>query len=188
MRPRFLLLLLFFSLPVFAQLRLHVRNPEEVYAEQRRVVSSWCRQDFTGLRLNSEGWNRYKSLTNIKDNPDQSTVVIISRYQVGGHDPQSISWDVNVNYVVIGRYERSSGYAPDGGTETVTFRTKDVDGDIVITEVDPASPHVSKKAALDWLKQQLASTTSDVEKFHLANAIKQLEPPSSTAATQSPAE
>src|SRR5512146_2825098 len=148
MRPRFLFLLLFFSLPVIAQLRLHVRNPEEVYAEQRRVVSSWCRQDFTGVRLNSEGWDRYKTLTNIRDNPDLSTVVIISRYQVGGHDPQSISWDVTVNYVVIGRYERSSGYAPDGGTETVTFRTKDVDGDIVITEVDPASPHVSKKAAL----------------------------------------
>lgn len=186
MRPRFLLLLLFFSLPAFAQLRLHVRNPEEVYAEQRHVVSSWCRQDFAGLRLTFEGWNRYKTLTNLKNNPDLSTIVVISRYQVGEHDPQSISWNVNVNYFVIGRYERSSGYIPDGGTESVTFRTKDIDGDILITDIDPALPHVSRKAALDWMKQELASTTSDVERFHLANAIKQLEPPSATTATQSP--
>ena len=183
MRPKLVLAFLLLSTPLLAQFQLHLRNPEDVYAEQRRIVGTWCRQDFIGVRLSDNGWNKYKSLTNLKENPDSTSVVIITRYQMGEHDPKSVSWDINVTYFVMGRYERSSGYMPDTGTETVTFRTKDVDGDILVTGLDPASPHVSKTAALTWMKQQLASTTSDIEKFHLANAIKTLEPPSASSGT-----
>jgi hypothetical protein len=184
MRSKFILVFLLLSTPLLAQFQLHLRNPEDVYAEQRRAVGSWCRQDFTGFRLTDNGWDKYKSLTNLKQNPDSAAVVIVSRYQVGEHDPRSISWAVNVTYFVIGRYNHNSGYSPASGTEMVTFQTKDIDDNILIVNLDPTSPHVSKTAALAWMKQQLASTTSDIEKIHLANAIKELEPPSATAATQ----
>jgi hypothetical protein len=181
MRPKLVLAFLLLSTPLFAQFQLHLRNPEDVYAEQRRIVGSWCRQDFMGVRLSDGGWDKYKSLTNLKQSPDSASVVIISRYQMGEHDPKSVSWDVNVTYFVIGRYEHNSGYTPEAGTETVTFQTKDVDGTILVTALDPASPHVSKTVALTWMKQQLATTTSDIEKIHLTNAIKALEPAPASA-------
>lgn len=184
MRSKFILLFLLLSTPVFAQFQLHLRNPEDVYAEQRRVVGSWCRQDFMGYRLSDNGWDKYKSLTNLKLNPDSSAVVIVSRYQVSEHNPKSISWDVNVTYFVIGRYDHSSGYSSGTSTEMVTFQTKDMDDNILIVGLDPTSPHVSKTAALTWMKQQLTSTTSDIERIHLTNAIKELEPASTTAATK----
>ncbi len=184
MRAKFILIFLLLSTPLLAQFQLHLRNPEDVYAEQRRTVGSWCRQDFMGLRLVENGWDRYKSLTNLKYNPDSTSVVIVSRYQMEEHDPKKISWEVNVTYFVIGRYDHSSGYSPEAGTETATFQTKDIDDSIVIVNLDPTSPHVSRAVALNWMKQQLASTTSDIEKIHLTNAIKELERPSATAATK----
>lgn len=184
MRSKFILAFLFLSTPLLAQFQLHLRNPEDVYAEQRRVVGSWCRQDFMGFRLSDDGWDKYKSLTNLKLNPDSPAVVIVSRYQIGEHNPRTISWDVTVTYFVVGRYDHSSGYSPATGNESVTFKTKDIDDNILIVGLDPTSPHVSKAAAVTWMKQQLASTTSDIEKIHLKNAIKELEPASATAASK----
>ncbi len=184
MRSKFILVFLFLSTPLFAQFQLHLRNPEDVYAEQRRVVGSWCRQDFMGFRLSDNGWDKYKPLTNLRQNPESPAVVIVSRYQVGEHNPKSIAWDVTVTYFVIGRYDHSSGYSPQPGTETVTFETKDIDDNILIVALDPTTPHVSKSAVLTWMKQQLASTGSDIERIHLTNAIKELEPTSATATTK----
>jgi hypothetical protein len=185
MRPKFVLLFLLLSTPLLAQFQLHLRNPEDIYAEQRRTVGSWCRQDFMGYRLSDSGWDKYRPLTSLRQNPESPAIIIVSRYQIGEHDPKSVSWDVNVTYFVIGRYDHATGYAPGAGTDDVTFRTKDVDDNVLITNLDPPSPHVSKTAALAWMKQQLASTTSDIDKFHLANAIKALEPsPTTQSATK----
>ena len=186
MRSKVIFAFLLLSTSLLAQsgLRLRVRNPSDLYAEQRRVIGTWCRQDFEGLRLAPNGWERYKQLTNIKSNPDSPSVLIVSRYQIEQHDASAVSWNLDVTYFVIGRYERNGGYIPDEFTETVTYRTKDIDGDIVITDLDPTSPHLSKKAAVEWMKRELATTTSDVEKFHLTNALKTLDPAASTAAAQ----
>lgn len=185
MRPKFILAFLLLSTPLLAQFQLHLRNPEDIYAEQRRAIGSWCRQDFVGDRLSDSGWDKYKALTNLRQNPESAAIVIVSRYQVGEHDPKSVSWDVNVTYLVIGRYDHASGYSPESRTEIVTFHTKDIDDNIMITSLDPTSSHVSKSAALAWMKQQLASTASDIDKIHLTDAIKQLEPSSTTVTTQS---
>jgi hypothetical protein len=191
MRCKFIFVFLLITTSVFGQsgLRLKFRNPLELYAEQRRVVGNWCRMDYEGLRLTPDGWNRFKPLTSQKDNPDSSTIVIVSRYQIAQHDPQAISWNLDVIYNVIGRYQHSTGFQPaGGGPETVTYRTKEVDGDLVITDVDPTYPHMSKRAAIDWIKKELASTTiSDVEKYYLNSALKQLEPPAATTPTPQPA-
>ena len=153
--------------------RLKTRNAADLYADQRRTVGNWCRQDFEGLRLSPDGWDRFKPLTTLKSNPDFATVTIVSRFQA--EPRESIAWDLNVTYTIIGRYDRNEGYTADPGSQAVTFQTKDVDGTILITSLDPNSPHVSKKAAIDWMKKQL-ETASDVEKFHLREALKQLEP------------
>jgi hypothetical protein len=164
--------------------RLHVRNPSDLYAEQRRIVGTWCRQDFEGTRLTPGGWSRYKTLTNLKNNPDSPILVVVSRYQIEQHDAKAVSWDVDVTYFVIGRFERSGGYLPDEHAETVTYHTKDIDGAILITDFDPNAPYLSKKAAIEWMKRELTTTTSDIEKFHLTTALKTLEPAAATAATQ----
>ncbi|MDT8067265.1 MAG: hypothetical protein ROO76_03780 [Terriglobia bacterium] len=184
MRPRFVLLFILLSTPLLAQFQLHLRNPEDIYAEQRRTVGSWCRQDFMGYRLSDNGWDKYKSLTSLKQNPDSPAIVIVSRYQIGEHDPKNVSWDVNVTYLVIGRYDHATGYSPTTGTETVTFQTREVDDNILITSLDPTSPHVSKTAALAWMKEQLASTTSDLDRFHLTHAIQALEAPPAAIASK----
>ncbi len=158
--------------------RLKTRNAGELYAEQRRVVGTWCRQDFEGLRLAADSWDRFKPLSTFRTNPEFNSIVIVSRFQVEPRD--TISWEMSVDYVVIGKYERGSGYLADPGTETVTFQTKDIEGDIVITSLDPSSPHVSKKAAIAWMKNELATTTSDVEKAHLRDALKILDTPPTT--------
>lgn len=162
--------------------RLKTRSASELYAEQRRVVGTWSRQDFEGLRLSDTGWDRFKPVTSFKKNPEFTSIVIVSRFQVEPRD--SMSWDMDVTYTILGRYELGAGYMADPGTETLTFHTKDIDGDILIVDIDPSAPHVSKKAAIAWMKRELQTTNSDIEKIHLNDALKLLEP--SPAATTDP--
>ena len=174
--PAFLLVL--FSSLSFGQFRLKTRSASDLYADQRRVVGTWCRQDFEGLRLSDTGWDRFKSVTVFKKDPEFTSIVIVSRFQVEPRD--NISWDMDVTYQILGRYDLASGYMADPGSQTLTFLTKDIDGDILIVGIDPGAPHVSKKAAIDWMKRQLQTTTSDIEKIHLSDALKLLEAPPAT--------
>lgn len=157
-----------------AGFRLRTRNAADLNAEQRRLVGTWCRQDFEGLRLSDAGWDRFKQITAFKKNPEFNSIVIVSRFQVESRD--TMSWDTDVTYTIVGRYERGAGYMADPGIQTVTFQTKDIEGDIMIVNVDPISPHVSKKTAVEWMKKELETTASDIEKIHLRDALKVLEP------------
>lgn len=154
---------------------LKTRSAADLFADQRRVVGSWCRQDFEGLRLTTDGWQRFKPLTTFRHNPDFTGIVIVSRYQVPERDAPS--WNFDVNYWVLGRFDRSAGYSSENGMSTVTFTTKEIDGDILITNFDPMNPYVSKRAAVEWMKKELElSNTSDLEKIHLRQALKVLDP------------
>lgn len=187
MRTKVVFAVIFLSSLLSAQsgLRLRVRNPSELYAEQRRILGTWCRQDFEGLRLADAAWDRFKPITALKENPDVSSIVIVSRYQVD--QPATPTWSLEVTYTVLGRYEHGTGYRPDSGTETVTFKTKDIDGDIFITDLEPNSPHVSKKAIIEWMKKRLTTPLSDVEKIHITDALKALEPDAGAATATQPA-
>ena len=163
---------------VFSQegFRIKTRSAAELFAAQRRVIGEWCRQDYVGARLSPDGWDRLKPLATFRQNPDFHSIVIVSRYQVPPREESS--WNVDVKYWIVGRYERGLGYSSENNTEVVTFKTRDVDGDIVINEIDPAAPHVSKRAAIDWMKRQLdAPDTSDVDKVYLRRALTTLEAP-----------
>jgi len=157
------------------------RTFADLAAQQRLVVSNYCRMDFMGARMSPEGWDRIKQFTLMRGNPDFNTVFIISRYQIV--DRQSPSYDVTVNYIVIGRYEEGVGYSPLQGIRSAAFETQDTGKEVLIKRVDPASPFVSRQAAIDWLQRKLA--VKDIhadERNVIESAIKALTPPPAGAA------
>ncbi len=164
--------------------KVHMRTAAEMFAAQRQTVGAWCRQDFEGQRLDSASWVNFKPLTMLKDNPEFSQFIIVARYDIPNRE--KFSWDVDVTYWEIGRYERGIGYVASPGTRTLSFTTKEVEGNLFITEVDSPTPRVSKRAAVEWMKKQLENEkTSELEKAHLRDAIKALD---TTAGIRKPAE
>ncbi len=157
-------------------LRIRTRSPLELFTEQRNVVGTWCRQDFQGQRLSADGWRQFKAITTFQQNPDFSGIVIVSRYAIPQRETPS--WDIDVNYWTIGRFDFTSGYSPAQSSQTVTFKTKDVEGDLMVTEISSTTPFVSKSAAITWMKQKLDDAkSSDVEKYYIREALKVLEAP-----------
>jgi hypothetical protein len=160
-----------FSLPLLA---LKIRSYEQIAVEQRRVVSAYCRLDFQGARLTPEGWERIRNLSVFRENPDFSSVYVVSRYQlIETHDPSN---SLSVAYVVIGRYDDGAGYAPmPAVVRNVTFETHDVSGELRIVRIDPSTPFVSSRAMIDWLKAKLASQKDARARGSLEAAIQALE-------------
>jgi hypothetical protein len=174
--------LLFVCSAAFAQLpnlRIRTRSVSELQADQRALVGQWCRLDFEGARLTDQGWKKFDGATNIKRNPEYSTIYVISRYQMVA--PDHVSMTASVTYNVVGRYEVGIGYTPITDTRNVDYKFSDKDGDLQIINVDPPQPNVSKAAFLAWIKEQIAATKNDADKMALQNALNQLVPPPPTA-------
>ena len=170
--------LIFVCSAAFAQLpnlRIKTRSVSELQADQRALIGQWCRLDFEGARLTDEGWKKFDGATNIKRNPDYSTIYVISRYQMNA--PERVSMTATVTYNVIGRYEVGIGYTPITDTRYVDFKFSEKEGDLQIIDVDPPHPNVSKTAFLAWVKEQLVATKNDSDKLALQNALNQLVPP-----------
>jgi hypothetical protein len=164
-------LVLALSLPLLA---LKIRSFEQMAVEQRRVVSAYCRLDFQGARLTPEGWERIRNLSAFRENPDFSSVFVVSRYQlIETHDPSN---SLSVAYVVIGRYDDGAGYAPMPAViRNVTFETRYVSGELRIARIDPSTPFVSSRAMIDWLKAKLVSQKDARGRGSLEAAIQALE-------------
>src|SRR3569833_2305017 len=151
------------SLSGFAQqqlpnLRIKTRSVAELQADERSLIGQWCRLDYEGARLTDDGWKKFDPLTNIKNNPEFSSIYVVSRYQM--NPPERASMEGTVSYNVIGRYEIGIGYTKLSDTRDVTFRFSDKQGELQIVELEPAQPNVSKPVIIEWLKQQLATTKS----------------------------
>ncbi len=164
-------LVLALSLPLLA---LKIRTFDQIAVDQRRVVSAYCRLDFQGARLTPEGWERIRNLSAFRENPDFSSVFVVSRYQlIETHDP---SHSLSVAYVVIGRYDDGAGYAPmPAVVRNVTFETREQSGELRIVRIDPSTPFVSSRALIDWLKAKLASQKDARARESLEAAIRALE-------------
>ncbi len=174
MRRRLLLFILLTSTASIAQFPIH-GVPQRIAS--RNAVSNYCRMDYEGSRLRKDSWARMKSLTTWKDNPDWQGFTVVSHYDLVVADDGLRSATVVVKYVVLGRFERGLGYAAEPGTEEVTFRLKDVDGDWKIDDVDPIiTPHISKARALAWLKTSLAAEKDAANKIALEKALMALAP------------
>ncbi len=155
--------------------KIHVRTVAELQADERQLTSQWCRLDFEGSRLTDDGWKKFDPLTTIKHNPDYTAIYVVTRYQF--NPPERVSMDASVDYNVIGRYEPGIGYTPESGTRTVNFHFSDKEGDLQITDIDPAQPNISKAMMISWLKAQLASAKTPADKIPLELALNQLAPP-----------
>ena len=141
----------------------------------RNVVNSYCRMDYEGFRLLKDSWARLKPLTTWKENPDWKGFTVVSRYELLDASEGSRAATVSVQYIVLGRFEAGLGYTAEPGSEDVSFRLKDVDGDWKIEDLDPAiNPHVSKPRAIAWLKTALAAEKDAVNRIAIQNALKSL--------------
>ncbi len=155
--------------------RIRTRSVSELQADQRRLVSQWCRLDWEGTRLNADGWKKFDPLTTMKTNPDYMSVYVVSRYEI--QPPDRVSMESTVTYNVLGRFEPGIGYTAEPDSRTVTFKFSDKEGDLQIVSVDPEQPNVSKPIFITWLKTQLAAAKTDIDKLPLQSALNQLEPP-----------
>lgn len=168
-------LLATFSFAQVPSYRIHSRSISELQADQRRLVSQWCRLDWEGSRLNADGWKKFDPLTTLKLNPDYNSIYVVSRYEM--LPPERVSMESTVSYTVIGRYEPGIGFTADPESRTVTFKFSDKDSDLQITGLEPAQPNVSKPVFINWLKAQLATAKTPADKLPLQSALDQLVPP-----------
>ena len=153
--------------------KLRGRNFSDLYASQKTLLSNYCRLDFEGARLQPAGWNRFKPFTSLRANPEFNRVVVVSRFDI--ETPEQPTETLYDNYKVVGFYDENEGYSVISANERVTFRMQEQNGNLVVTDVAPATPHVSPRAASEWMHLRLADPkTSELERAHLKDAVLQL--------------
>ncbi len=174
-RSPVLIAVLLFASCSFAQFRSSGLPKNE---QVQNVVRDFCRQDFIGARLSTEGWNRVKQLVTWKDNPAWRTFHVVARYEQTAVSTGLHSGRASVKYMVLGRFEIGAGYSAAPESEDVEFRLKETDGEWRIDETDPEvfEPHISKQAAIQWLQEKQKTTTDAGEKVSIETALKALAP------------
>ena len=141
--------------------------------EEEGTSSNYCRLDFEGARLRSDGWSRFKPYTSMRFNPDYSRVVIVTRFNV--ETPGEQAAVLYVNYRTVGYYDELVGYTASATSERVEFQVAEHNDEVLVAEVTPGIPHVSPRAAIAWMNLRLADPkTSDVERAHMKDALEQL--------------
>jgi hypothetical protein len=139
-------------------------------AAQRILLSNFCRLDFEGARLQPSGWNRFKPFTSLRMNPDFERVVIVVRFDIESTEQPSET--VRVNYKVVGYYDSNDGYTTISASDKALFRIQEQNNTLTVTEITPTAPHVSPRAALEWMNMRMNdATTTDLERIHLKEAI-----------------
>jgi hypothetical protein len=153
------------------QLRGH--SFSELFAAQKGLLSNYCRLDFEGARLEANGWNRIKPYTSMRTNPEFNRVVIVTRYSIEA--PEQPVEELSASYQTIGFYEEGEGFKALTSSDQVAFRVQEQNGYLLVTDVRPASPHVSARAAVAWMNLRLADPkTDEIERSHLKDAVQQL--------------
>lgn len=153
--------------------KLRGHSFSELFAAQKTLLSSYCRLDFEGARLEAEGWTRFKSYTSLRANPDFNRIVIVTRFNI--ETPEQPVEELNASYQTIGYYQEGEGFTAVATSDQVTYRVQEQNGDLLVTAVRPESPHVSARAAVAWMNMRLADPkTADFERTHLKDAVQQL--------------
>jgi hypothetical protein len=154
--------------------KLRGRSFADLLAAQKVLLSDYCRLDFDGARLQPLGWNRFKPFTSLRVNPEFTRVVIVTRFDIVV--PELPSEELNVNFQTVGFYEEGEGYTVSASNDRVAIRVQQQSGDLLVTEVRPAAPHVSPRAAIAWMNSRLAApATTELERAHLKDALDQLK-------------
>lgn len=160
------------SIPQTA-VKLGGRSFSDLYAAQKILLSNYCRLDFEGARLEAAGWSRLQPYTSLRANPEFQRVVIVTRFNI--EIPEQPVEELTATYQTVGFYQEDEGYTEQASKDQVTFRMREQNGDLLVTEFRPDLPHVSPRAAIAWMNLRLADPkTSDLEHARLKDAVQQL--------------
>lgn len=161
------------GMPAGVQMPPETKSVIDLSSKKRMLLSSYCRLDYDGARLRSNGWKLFKPYTSMSANPEYRRLVVVSRYNVD--TPQQSSDLLYVSYQQVGYYDELGGYVGAATSERVEFQIEEDNGEVMVTKVFPEMPHVSPRAAIAWMNLRLAdSKSSDLERTHLRDAVEQL--------------
>ncbi len=153
--------------------KLRGRSFAELYGEQKSLLSSYCRLDFEGARLQPAGWSRFRPYTSLRANPEFSRIVIVTRFDI--ETPEQPSDELMASYQTVGFYQQGEGYTAVAQTDRVQFQVQEQNGNLLVTAISPDVPHVSPRAAIAWMNLLLNDPkTSDPERVHLKDALQHL--------------
>lgn len=166
--------------------KLRGRSFGDLFVAQKVLLSNYCRLDFEGMRLQPSGWSRFKPYTSVRSNPEFTQIVVVKRFDI--ESPEDATELLHVNYQTVGFYRERDGFTAAAIKEQVAFRVQEQSGDVIITEVNPETPHVSPRSAIAWMNMRLTDPkTSELERAYLKDAINQLtkssSPPAQTLTT-----
>lgn len=143
-------------------------------AQNRELVASYCRLDFSGARLRPADWPKLQPLVAWRTDPEFPVFAVTSRFDV---DPALYAergkYTIAVRYRLLGTFSLTEGYSDEsfGRIETLTFTVAEVNGDWRITEIQPSHPHVSKAAAVQWINAKMAATQDPAMKALYQHAL-----------------
>jgi hypothetical protein len=147
----------------------HTAEPASFEAQQRLTVINYCRMDFDGARLSPQSFDRMRPLLMQAENPKFDSFEVVARYSVPPvADP---SGPVIATYRLAGRWDNRAGWKEGSFSEDVRFDVVQREGAALIANVEPATPHVSARAALTYLRQRLASAQTDSERAMIQKGI-----------------
>lgn len=153
--------------------RLGGHSFSDLYAAQKMLLSSYCRLDFEGARLQAGGWERFRPYTSLHANPEFTRILIVTRFDI--ETPEQPTEELDVHFQAVGSYQLGEGFSVDKSGRSAEFRVQEQNGALMVTAVSPESPHVSPRAALAWVKRLLDDPkTDDLEREHLRDAVNQL--------------
>jgi hypothetical protein len=169
--------------------KLKVRTFSELANEQRRLVLGYCRADFDGARLLTDGFEKMRPYVSYRTNPEFDSFIVVSRFEIPL--PEQPGDVVSAIYKVVGNWDKHGGWAPENSSDAVQFRIIEREGELMINEIEPGQPRVSVRTALAYLKRQLPSASSDVERGMMQKGIDALSaliaPPSTASSAPVPA-
>jgi len=159
--------------PNIPGVKIHGLDLNDYYAAEKVLLSNYCRLDYEGARLQADGWKRFKPLTSIRGNPDFDKVFVVTRYDI--QTTEGATDLLLVNYKVVGFYDMSEGYTARSTNDAVSFRTQEQGGNMIVAEISSQVPHVSPRAAIEWMNLRVADPkTPELDRAHLNDAIAQL--------------
>ena len=168
--------------------KLRGRSYADLYAGQKVLLSNYCRLDFEGARLQTNGWNRFKPFTSLRENPEFTSVIVVTRFDID--TPETPTETLYASYQAVGFYQENEGYTSASRNDRVKFRVQEQNGNLLLTEITPETPHVSPRAAIAWMNTRLADPSiNELERAHLKDAVNQLNkflPQSRPADTTTP--
>lgn len=178
------------ALLVSASILLHAQIPSDIPLSSTRsdedaqpaqiheLVSSYCRLDYEGARLDPQAWSKFQSLVWWPSSPTYTQIDVVARYAVDmPSDSSHGRYDVTVHYRLLGIYYLATGYVrePQGTTQDVGFSVTSQKSDWRIDDADNTSPHPSRAAMLTWLNKKLSTAQDPAAKTRYQNALKLLQ-------------